>query len=312
MIFTTKIPLNCKPLKQLVTYMAERFTYYSENQWIEKIADSKVTIDGIVAKTADIASPGAVITYDAGEFSEPAANLDYRIIFEDEWFIGIDKPGNLLVHRAGRSFRNNLIYQLRFVHNPLFPDAHATHRLDRDTSGVLLVAKTDSSRSAMGRQFEIRAIDKEYLAIVKGIPPGTLKTICLPIGKDTNSEVSYRHWADPQGKDAVTEIISCTPVGKKYALLRLHPLTGRTHQIRIHCAATGYPIVGDKLYGMEESEYIRWRDNPEKFTDNMQFYRHALHCSSIGFTHPYTKEYCMIESGLPVDMSELIDKLRIE
>lgn len=311
MIFTAKVPLNCKVPKLLAAYMAERFTYYSEKQWIEKIAEGKVTVDGLVAAETATVSADTVITYDAGEFIEPEANLDYRIIYEDKWFLGVDKPGNLLVHRAGRSFRNNLIYQLRFVHEPPYPLAHAAHRLDRDTSGVILVAKDEDARIAIGKQFETRAIDKEYIAVVNGIPSSSLKTINLPIGKDKSSAISYRFWTLEDGKDAVTEVVSCTPAGESHAVLKLRPLTGRTHQIRVHCAASGFPIVGDKLYAMSEEQYLLWRDNPQHFEGKLPFYRHALHCSSIGFIHPYTKEYCMIESPLPDDMQKLIDRLRI-
>jgi len=309
MIFTSIVPQNSKPLKPLGVYLAERFTYYAPEQWLEKIADGKITVNGMIANTADYAPAGATITYDAGEFDEPAANLDYTIIYEDEWFLGVDKPGNLLVHRAGRSFRNNLVYQLRYVHTPPFPDIHATHRLDRDTSGVILFAKKTEARVAMGKQFETGTVDKEYLAVVCGVPSQNLKKIDIPIGKDTKSEISYKYCADTDGKDAVTLVEECTPVGQCHALLRLRPLTGRTHQIRVHCAASGYPLVGDKLYTMEEQVYMQWRDNPSAFTGVIDFSRHALHCRSIGFNHPYTNKYCTIESAMPDDMAELIKKL---
>jgi RluA family pseudouridine synthase len=310
MIFNSTVPFNIKPGTDVVSYLSKRFTYYSFETWFEKICEGKISVDGNIANEKDLATPGAIITYDAGEFKEPEANLNYKIIYEDEWFLGIDKPGNLLVHRAGKSFRNNLIYQLRSVHLPPFPEAHSTHRLDRDTSGVMLIAKNIEACTAIGNQFAKRAMNKEYIAIVNGVPEVQCREIMIPIGKAVDSTITYKYQADPDGKDAVTLIEECKPIGKKYALLRMRPLTGRTHQIRVHCAAIGHPIVGDKLYSMEESVYRQWRQNPQEFTGVLDFYRHALHCKSIGFMHPYTNSYCTIEASLHKDMKMLIRELK--
>ena len=309
MIFTSTVPTNVKAAKEIVAYLSDRFTYFSRVQWMEKIVAGKVAIEGVIANCADIATPGAQVTYDAGEFEEPPANLNYRIIYEDEWLLGVDKPGNLLVHRAGRSFKSNLIYQLRAVYAPSFPNAHSTHRLDRDTSGVVLIAKNSDACTVIGNQFASGAMDKEYLAVVKGKPCLQGKEISMPIGKDQDSAISYKYKADPEGKSALTLVEECNSVGNDHALLRLRPLTGRTHQLRIHCLMIGHPIVGDKLYTMDETSYMQWRDDPEKFPGTMDFYRHALHCKSIGFVHPYTKNYCKIEADLPDDMRTLITKL---
>lgn len=125
--------------------------HYDRDQWRMRIAQGRVTRNGRIATITDEIDPGDRISYDAGDFDEPDADLDYRIINEDPWLLGIDKPGNLLVHRAGKSFRNNLIYQLRYVHEPPFPAAQTIHRLDRDTSGVVLAAKNGGSRTYLFR-----------------------------------------------------------------------------------------------------------------------------------------------------------------
>lgn len=306
MIFTSKVPNNVKPKTDLVTYLSDRFTYFSRDEWAEKIHDGAIAVDGIAGNANVDVKSGNIVTYDAGEFEEPEADLNYSIIYEDEWFLGINKPGNLLVHRAGKSFRNNLIYQLRSVHIPPFPDAHPTHRLDRDTSGVVIVAKTSESCSEMGAQFAGQEIEKEYVAIVKGIPDRTITEVNLPIGKSTDSIISYKFQVTPDGKEAITRISACEPVGHSHALLTLQPLTGRTHQIRVHCSAIGHPIVGDKLYGMDESSYIQWRDNPSLHNESLEFPRHALHCKSVGFIHPYTKKKCVITAPIPNDMIALM------
>jgi RluA family pseudouridine synthase len=254
--------------------------------------------------------PGSTLLYDAGEFDEPPANLDYRIIYEDNWFLGVNKPGNLLVHRAGKSFRNNLTYQLRYNNKPPFPGAHPTHRIDRDTSGIVLVAKNAEACAAMSSSFADHKVNKLYRAIVHGVVDRSLKVIDAPIGKAQNSLISYKFQVEPSGKSALTELIDMTPVGSNFSLLTLKPLTGRTHQIRIHCEHIGHPIVGDKLYGLSETDYLRWRDQSAAFQSESLFYRHALHCAMMEFNHPFDKRMLRLEAPLPDDMLDLLELLR--
>jgi len=305
MIFNCTVPLNCKLHQQLAVYLAQRFTYFTTQQWTEKIIEGKVTLNDNPAIIDALVIGGDTISYDAGEFDEPACNLDYSIIYEDDWFLGINKPGNLLVHRAGRSFRNNLIYQLRFMHTPAYPDIHATHRLDRDTSGVVLCAKTTDARSEAGRLFEIGAVDKKYIAIVHGVVSESIKRIELPVSKDTSSRFSFKQCVCDGGKDAVTLINNCVDLHNGYSLLYLTPLTGRTHQIRVHCKAIGHPLVGEMLYTLPDDQFEIWLENRAGYKGKIDLYRHALHCASIGFKHPFTNDYCTISADLPDDMREL-------
>ena len=312
MRFSSKVPVNIRPGTDLVAYLAQRFTYHTLERWLEVIENGSVMLEDRVADAKDTVLPGAIITYDPGEFEEPPANLGYDIIYEDEWFLGIFKPGNLLVHRAGKSFKNNLIYQLRHVHQPSFDDVHAVNRLDRDTSGVVLVAKNSEARAAAGMLFADKAVEKEYVAIVRGTPGLSTTVISMPIGKDKSSSISYKFCIDDNGKESITEIKSCEPVGRFYSQLTVSPLTGRTHQIRVHLAAMGNPVVGDKLYGLSEEEYLRWRENPVKLPPRLLFYRQALHCRSISFQHPYLGKECNIQSHIPGDMADLRSRLECE
>lgn len=311
MKFSSKIPANLPTGTRLIDYLSQRFTYHTREEWIEGIKRGKVMLDGLYPYLKDILKPGMVLDYDPGEFEEPPANLNYSIIYEDEWLLGVNKPANLLVHRAGRSFKNNLIYQLRHVHQPPYETAHTIHRLDRDTSGVILVAKNTDVRAEVGKQFLEANIEKEYIAIVHGIPDLAIHSqICLPIGKAQLSEVSYKFGVNPDGKHATTNIKQSVNLGENFAILTVMPLTGRTHQIRIHLAAIGHTIVGDKLYGMKEEEYLKWRDNPQDKEFNILFSRHALHCRRMSFFHPYLKKTLTIEAEMPEDMVELCEKLR--
>jgi RluA family pseudouridine synthase len=310
MKFSSKVPDNVRQGTNIIDYLSTRFTYHTSQEWEINVKDGKVLFEDSCIDCHFIVKPGITLIYDPGEFEEPAANLDYQIIYEDKWFIGVNKPGNLLVHRAGKSFRNNLTYQLRYNTTPPFPDAHPTHRIDRDTSGVVLVAKSVEVRTVMSNSFADHKVSKQYCAIVHGIPDVSKKVIDAPIAKAHGSLISYKFQVDQSGKTAVTEILDISPVGNNFSLLTLKPLTGRTHQIRIHCAFIGHPIVGDKLYGLSEAEYIRWRDNPSESEISMLFYRHALHCAVMEFSHPFDNRLVRIEAPVPNDMQDLMVLLR--
>jgi RluA family pseudouridine synthase len=305
MIFNCTVPLNCKQSQLLAEYLTQRFTYFTLEQWTDKINEGHITINNTPAIVGLKVIGGDTISYDAGEFDEPACNLNYSIIYEDAWFLGINKPGNLLIHRAGRSFRNNLIYHLRFEHVPVYPEIHATHRLDRDTSGVVLCAKTVDARAEAGRLFENGAVDKKYIAIVHGVVSQAIKRIDLPLAKDTASRFSFKQCVSEGGRDAVTLVDNCVDLHNGYSLLFLTPLTGRTHQIRVHCKAIGHPLVGDMLYTLPEDQFEIWLENRNEYKGTIDFYRHALHCASIGFNHPFTNDYCTLRANLPDDMLEL-------
>lgn len=304
MIFTSEVPTGAAKGLSLAGYLAHRFTYHDRPTWESLILQGKVSLNGAVVSPSDAVVPGDVIAYDAGDFEEPPADLDYRIVHDDQWLLGIDKPGNLLVHRAGRSFRNNLIYQLRVVHAPPYPECHSIHRLDRETSGIVLVAKTAASQAAFGRILAAGGIHKEYCAIVVGnLQP---QVIDLPIGILQGSAITYKYAVTQKGKNAVTRIVAATPLGNGMSIATIEPVTGRTHQIRVHCAAVGCPIVGDKLYGMSEGAYLSWRADAGSGRQTMRLERQALHCAALSFIHPYTQKSCRIEAPLPEDMKKMM------
>lgn len=310
MKFSSKVPSNVPKKTVLVDYLAKRFTYHSVEEWNKIVTAGSVQRNGKTASIEETVLPDDIIEYDPGDFDEPPADLSYKIVYEDEYYLGVDKPGNLLVHRAGRSFRNNLIYQLRYVHNPPFPHSHTVHRLDRDTSGVVLVAKTAESCAVISKQFAQKSMEKEYIAVVHGKLDPSIKKIDLPIGKAVSSSISYKYKIDSNGKDALTLITRSIMIGKSYSMVTLRPLTGRTHQIRVHLSAIGNPVVGDKLYGMDEKSYLQWRSSPSDFNSKLIFERHALHCKMLSFMHPYYDKKVTIELETAPDMLKLIKKLK--
>lgn len=305
MIFTSKLPSNQKPIS-LAEYLSNRFTYYDKTKWAERIMDGKISLNGeICLNPANFVGASDTIAYDAGEIIEPEADLNYSVVYEDDWLLGVNKPGNLLIHRSGKAFKNNLVYQLRFVHNPSYPDAHSTHRIDRETSGLVLLTKNKDQVSFVNKLFIDNKITKHYCAIVNGVFPESIELIDSPIGSAGLQSIPYKYWIDQNGKPALTKIISVEKINEFYSFVRLEPKTGRTHQLRVHLAATGYPIIGDKLYSVSEDEHIAWRDNR---LDNDKFIipRQALHCTSMSFIHPFTNKPCTIAAPLPNDMKNFI------
>ncbi len=278
----------------LVEYLTRRFTYHSFQEWADLIRSGRVILNDRQCLPETLIEQGDVTTYEPQEFQEPVADLNYRIVYEDQWLLGVDKPGNLLVHRAGKAFKHNLIYQLRFGTRP-YPEAGIVNRLDRETSGVVLVAKSKDVLAFVNNQLARGRMEKEYLAVVSGCPgPGTV-TIDLPLGPAQLPEQGYVQKVDVhEGKPAQTVLTLLRRVGECHSLIKAQPLTGRTHQIRVHCSAMGWPIVGDRLYGGARSDLLQ---------------RQALHCCALSLSHPISHLPLRIEAPLPQDMEQLLARL---
>ncbi len=294
----------------LITYLSNRFTYLSKEQWYERILDGSVLVNDVGAHPELVLHPGDIVSYYIADFPEPDADTNYTIAFEDEWLICVNKPGNLLVHKAGKSITKNLVFLLRHSSgNPLYERVNAVSRLDRETSGAVLFSKDMDCLKELHRDFVSGAVAKEYVAVVHHVPAHPLIVADQPIGQDTESAISYKYRVDKEhGKSAQTEIELISSRGE-FSLVRARPRTGRTHQIRIHCAFAGIPVVGDKLYGLPEQSYLLWRKDPRGQSSLVVFARQALHCSRLEFTHPATKLRMSIESPLPADILMLIEKL---
>ena len=310
MIFSSSVPTDFASCS-LVHYLAHRFTYLSENDWRGQLALGRITRNGepCLVDMPIQAGDAIAFTVKQDEFPEPDADFAFRIIYEDEWLMGIDKPGNLLVHRQGRSLTHNLIYQLRHVHQPPYPDAGIVNRLDRETSGVVLVARRPEFLARLNALFAGHAVKKTYLAVVHGRPQTPEGVIAAPIGRDPDSVVSYRYSSGPQAiaaKDAVTRY-QVVLESSDWCLLRLIPETGRTHQLRVHLAHIGHPIMNDKLYGRTDREFLEWRGRPLTAQAAKQMSRQALHAESLQFIHPWTGEEVLISAALPRDMQDWPD-----
>jgi 23S rRNA pseudouridine1911/1915/1917 synthase len=219
------------------------------------------------------------------------------ILYEDDDVVAINKPAGMVVHPAYGHTSGTLVNAVlaRWPQVTEFsePDrAGIVHRLDKETSGIILVAKTRAALDDMRAQFRNRVVRKRYLALVEGTPDTPDGLIDAPIGRDPQQR--KRMAVKREGREAITEY-HVLEVYADYSLLELYPMTGRTHQIRAHLAFIGHPVVGDTVYGRRKQ--------------GIKMKRHFLHSSSVILAHPATGQSLEIDAPLPVGLQNILDKL---
>ncbi|MDD5218547.1 MAG: RluA family pseudouridine synthase [Candidatus Omnitrophica bacterium] len=235
----------------------------------------------------------------AEESETRAEDIPITIVYEDDTVLVVDKPAGMVVHPAHGNLRHTLVNALLYHTQQLSSSGGnirpgIVHRLDKDTSGILVVAKNDIAHAALANQFKQHTIARTYHAVVKGIVQHDEGVVEEPVGRAflNRKKVIVR---PSGGKDAVTFFKVVKRFGKA-TFLKIEPKTGRTHQIRVHMAHMGHPVLGDALYGVP-SPWIQ---------------RQALHASNLAFDHPRTHERLSFESALPQDMKDLILRLESE
>ncbi len=222
----------------------------------------------------------------------------YQILFEDEFFLAVEKPSPLPVHPVGRFKEKNL---LSFLVKDLRPGPEGlkiVNRIDSETSGLVLVAKSGAVAGKLGILFQDRVVVKEYHAIVFGIPESQEGTIALSLGTKTEKRQHLRT-SDPLGEEARTDYKVLSSAGG-YSLLKIVPHTGRTHQIRAHLSFLGHPVVGDKIY-IDARIFERYIDEgwQEDMRQVVKAERLLLHASRLEFRHPMTGEPMKLTSAIP-------------
>jgi 23S rRNA pseudouridine1911/1915/1917 synthase len=277
------------------------------------IAEGQVTVDGEPSRSSTRLRGGESIalTIPAPVAAAPLPeDIPLRVVHEDEHLLVIDKPAGLVVHPGAGQAQGtlvnallHLVKDLSGVGGVLRPGI--VHRLDRGTSGLLVVAKDDPTHRALVRQFAGRTVEKEYLAIVHGRPAAKTGTIALPIGRDPvhRQKMSVRA---PRGRTSRSDYAVVEGLDGA-ALVRVRIHTGRTHQIRVHLAALGHPVAGDATYGGTRSPSAR---RPEAKAALQGLERPALHAARLVFTHPATGARLAFESALPEDMVTALGVLR--
>jgi len=237
---------------------------------------------------------------------EPDIEVKYQILYSDDWLVVVDKGAGAPVHPS-RSYRTRTVLT-RLRHQLGQNDINPAHRLDRETSGVLVFGRHAGAVRELMKSFAAGLVRKEYLAVVRGKPEFSQKRVEEPLGRDPGFPISCRMKVDREsGRHSQTDLNVIRRCGGS-ALVAATPLTGRQHQIRVHLAHIGHPVLGDKLYQEEGRPYLAMmRDELDAETiDRIGHFRQALHAGSIELPHPATGKRLRIEAELPRDMLLLV------
>lgn len=280
------------------------------------IEKGAVTVNGRRPKPSQKIKPGDEIAWDVPK-PEPleigGEPIPLDVLFEDEALLVLNKPAGIVVHPAPGHWRGTLVNAL--LHHMQSTRAASegedlpsiggrerpglVHRLDKGTSGVMVIAKTDAAHQGLSKQFKAHTINRVYLALVIGSVKGRTGRVDLAIGRDTKhrKKISTRTTSP---REAVTEFLVAERFGKVATLVEVHPQTGRTHQIRVHLASLGHPLLGDETYGGRKACVI----------GEMAIERPMLHARTLGFTHPTTGKYLEYAVPPPADMEGVLRMLR--
>ncbi|GAB5413052.1 MAG: 23S rRNA pseudouridine(1911/1915/1917) synthase RluD [Congregibacter sp.] len=298
-----------KRLDQVAAKLFPEFSRSRLQAWIES---GELLVDGQAARQRDRPKAGATLRLDAQlqtEVSWAAEPLALSIVYEDEHLLVIDKPAGLVVHPGAGNYDGTLVNAL-LHHRPSLeavPRAGLVHRIDKETSGLLVIAATLSAHTSLVEQLQMKTVWREYYAIVRGQPTGG-GTVDAPIGRHPRQRVKMAVLANG-GKPAVTHYRIAQRFAD-YTVLRVQLETGRTHQIRVHMAHRGFPLLGDPVYG---GRLQLPRGCSEQLAKALRgFKRQALHARALHFMHPNSGDMCEFESPLASDIRAMIDVLSAE
>jgi 23S rRNA pseudouridine1911/1915/1917 synthase len=256
------------------------------------------------------ASAGALFRVAVPE-PEPAHNeaqeIPLEVVFEDEHLIVIDKPAGLVVHPAAGNLDGTLVNallhhcagQLSGIGGVARPGI--VHRIDKDTSGLMVAAKTDRAHEGLARQFKAHSIDRRYKAIVSGRMKSSQGTVNANLARSSLNRKKIAVVREDQGKHAITHWRNVREL-REASLVECRLETGRTHQVRVHMASIGHPLLGDPVYGSTRPVH-------RQLLATLDFRRQALHAAHLGFIHPVKSHALAFESEMPADMQELFNKL---
>ena len=297
-----------EPKTRLDKYLADRVAELSRSAAQRLIDEGQITVNGELVKASYKVKAGDLVVVmlppDQPERLE-AEEIPLAVVYEDEALLVVDKPAGMVVHPAPGHPGGTLVNALLAYCPELAASGDArpgiVHRLDRDTSGLILVAKKDKVRRALQQQFKERLVHKAYTTLLNGHLQPAFGRVEAPIGRDAQHR--QRMAVQPGGREAITEYHVLEqfahrvgPQAGDYSLVEAEPLTGRTHQIRVHFASIGHPVVGDSVYGRRRS--------------GLPVPRQFLHARKLGFKHPLTGQRIQLEASLSADLQPVLDLLR--
>lgn len=292
--------------ERLDHFLVESLPDYSRARLQGLVKNGLVLINGAPAKKSgqilenrslvEVRIPPAAPTDLIGE------NIPLDIVFENDDLIVVNKPAGMVVHPAAGHDSGTLVHAVLGY----LPDIEGiggeerpgvVHRLDKETSGLILLAKNDKAHRWLQDQFRLRRVEKTYVALVDGKPPTPSGRVEAAIGRDASHRKKMAIVSDSKGRDAVSEYKTLESF-PQHTLLEFRPLTGRTHQIRLHCALLGCPIVGDEIYGRKKT--------------SLALNRHFLHAQKLKIILPNEKQPRAFEAELPAELSQVLVSLRKE
>jgi 23S rRNA pseudouridine955/2504/2580 synthase len=342
-------------------YLSEKFEYHSRNLWQNIIRDEIITINKKPCKPSKILKPDDVVEFIIEDFEEPECNLNYKIVYEDEHILAVNKPYNCIIHPVGPFFKNTLTYQLE--ENLGYP-VYSVNRLDRETTGLVLLGKDSKTAKLLSQYFIDKKIYKEYTVAVHGNFPNSLSTkgfllrddkstvrkkrkfqyeypesapetdfetsetdfelietkqikeSIIGFANDRNSLNITEHYTtgqiipgsrllpDAREINVPNEMYQEKNYGKNVSLVKVMLKTGRQHQIRATLCSLGYPVIGDKLYGIDDTIYLRFIEKKMDYSDTEKLLinHQALHAGKLEFIHPYSGEDIFLKSPIPEEM----------
>ncbi|HEY4312106.1 MAG TPA: RluA family pseudouridine synthase [Pirellulales bacterium] len=302
---------------RLDAFLAQQLPRYSRVHLRRLINAKSVTVDDVRVKASHGLRGGERILIeliDPPRALPKAEDIPLEILFEDRWLAAVNKPPGMVVHPAKGHWSGTLTAALQFHFDHLSSAGGPTrpgvvHRLDRDTSGVILIAKDDQVHRLLALQFEERSIEKEYFAIVVNCPDHDRDWIDLPIGlhpREREKMAIRPH--DPNSRPA-RSFYEVLERFQGFAAVRIEPRTGRTHQIRVHLQSIGCPVLCDRQYG-GRAEITRGEVRQQPADTALLLGRQALHARRLSFVHPETSEPMTIEAPLPADIEGVLAELR--
>ena len=276
-------------------YLAARFTYQNEAEWMGHILAGRIAHNSGLCAKGTVLRAGDRIAFTPEPYDEPPVNMNFAILHEDADFLFVDKPALLPCHPSGIYLKNTLVSLLANTYGPL----HLINRLDRETSGIVIAAKTKEAAAQAGELMRARMIEKEYLVLVEGAFPDRIDAsgVLVP---DAASPVrkNLRFIQSPLASNGEGLAVRTIFTGKGafapgVSLVHARLLTGRTHQIRATLQSLGYPVVGDKLYGKDPTAFLRFIDGTLTEGDrrSLRLENQALHCAHVSFAIPDGASY---------------------
>lgn len=302
---------------RLDVFLAEQLSPLSRSHLRRAIEVGRVHVDGKTVKPSTVLRAGQHVT--VGEIELPREgpepqNIPLDIVYEDQYMVAVNKPTGMVVHPAKGHWHGTLASALAFHFSELSSIGGPTrpgivHRLDRETSGVIVVAKSDHVHRTLAAQFEARSVNKQYQAIVVGVPDRDRDMIRQPIGIHPHQREKMAIRAEHASSRSAETFFEVVERFDRFSLVSVRPKTGRTHQIRVHMLHIGCPVLCDRLYGgraqISQGELLGGRSDPTIVLERL-----ALHAQRLEIDHPVSGQRMVLTAELPDDLTVVIRLLR--